>query len=91
MKAHFEGSGLIEPPVVIGLSAARAPSVFDKGPNLRDWLAENSGGVARLGQVRYIGCLVGMVHAAAGEAGKLVLGQRRVRRDVAGRARRRRP
>ena len=47
VKAHFEGAGSGEPPV-IGLSAARAPSILEPGPNLRDWLAENSGGVARL-------------------------------------------
>ena len=56
VKAHFEGGGPLEPPV-IGLSAARATSVLKPGPNLRDWLAENSGGVARIGQVRYVGCL----------------------------------
>ena len=27
-----------------------------RGPNLRDWLAENSGGIVRLGEVRYVGC-----------------------------------
>ena len=56
VKAHFEGGGPLEPPV-IGLSAARATSVLEPGSNLRDWLAENSGGVARIGQVRYVGCL----------------------------------
>jgi len=57
IKATFEGAG--EPPI-LGLSAARiSSSIFDKGPNVRDWLAENSGGVARLGAVRYVGCADG--------------------------------
>lgn len=56
IKATFEGTG--EPPVVLGLSAAHVPSsIFDEGPNVRGWLAENSGGVARLGEVHYVGCL----------------------------------
>jgi hypothetical protein len=57
IKATFEGAGVVvsDPPVV-GLSAAIAPGVFDEGPNVRAWLAKNSGGVARLGQVRYVGC-----------------------------------
>jgi len=58
IKATFEGAA--DDPVLdpgIGLSAAMVPTAFDKGPNVRDWLAENSGGVARLGQVRYVGCL----------------------------------
>ena len=52
IKATFEGAGV--PPV---LSPARiSSSIFSGGPNVRDWLAENSGGVARLGAVRYVGC-----------------------------------
>jgi M6 family metalloprotease-like protein len=31
--------------------------IWRRGPNLRDWLAENSGGLVRLGDVRYLGCL----------------------------------
>ena len=27
-----------------------------RGPNFRDWLEENSGGLIRLGEVRYVGC-----------------------------------
>jgi M6 family metalloprotease-like protein len=50
----FEGS----PQPVIGRFMAFHPGLpeRDPGPNLRDWLMENSGGVARLGQVRYVGC-----------------------------------
>jgi M6 family metalloprotease-like protein len=59
VKATFEGSGVVvvNDPQVIGLSAAMAPGgIFDQGPNVRAWLTENSGGVARLGEVRYVGC-----------------------------------
>ena len=54
IKATFEGEDL---PFINGLPAAayRFP-IFYKGPNVRDWLAENSGGVARIGEVRYVGC-----------------------------------
>jgi M6 family metalloprotease-like protein len=64
IKATFEG----DPGPVIGTSAARVPpSIFDEGPNLRDWLAENSGGVATIGQVRYVGCADDHWHTAPPE------------------------
>jgi hypothetical protein len=58
IKATFEGAGLVvNDPTATELSAARLLGPFDEGPNVRAWLAENSGGVARLGEVRYVGCL----------------------------------
>jgi M6 family metalloprotease-like protein len=55
IKATFEGAG--EPPVIGRPTNRISSNIFDEGPNVRDWLAENSGGVARLGAVRYVGCL----------------------------------
>ncbi len=31
-------------------------TAVDRGPNVRGWLMENSGGVATIGHVRYVGC-----------------------------------
>ena len=39
----------------------------DRGPNLRDWLMENSGGVATISQVRYVGCQDGQWYVAPPE------------------------
>ncbi len=50
----FEG---LPEPVIDGFMAFHpALPERSRGPNLRDWLMENSGGVAQLGQVRYVGC-----------------------------------
>jgi len=57
IKATFEGAGFSpSDPPVIGLSAAMAPGGIFDVPNVRDWLHENSNGVRRLGEVRYVGC-----------------------------------
>jgi hypothetical protein len=76
IKATFEGAGLVvSDPLPVALSAAVAPSVFDEGPNVRAWLGENSGGVSRLGEVRYVGCLdSGWYEAPPERQGQLVLG-----------------
>lgn len=51
IRNTFEGN----PGSVVG-DLTSLQTAMDRGPNLRDWLMENSGGVATLGQVRYVGC-----------------------------------
>ena len=41
--------------------------VQDGVPNLRDWLRENSGGIANISQVRYVGCQDGQWYIAPPE------------------------
>lgn len=57
IKATFEGTDIgpvgglhVHSPEVLALHH------WNPGPNVRDWLAENSGGRVRLGSVRYVGC-----------------------------------
>ena len=64
IKATFEGAGIVISDPVVTLAAAKGPGTVDEGPNVRGWLAENSGGVARLGEVRYVGCLDGNWYVA---------------------------
>jgi M6 family metalloprotease-like protein len=55
IRNTFEGdAGPLGP--IHGTTAAVALQRWHRGPNLRDWLAENSGGLTRLGEVRYVGC-----------------------------------
>ncbi len=58
VKSTFEGNDLVLDPVLsTSLSAAAvAPFPGPYTPNLRDWLHQNSGGRARIGQVSYAGC-----------------------------------
>lgn len=46
-------------PSIHGNAAQVAGRRWNRGPNLREWLAENSGGLIRIGEVRYVGCFDG--------------------------------
>lgn len=52
VKAVFEGDSF----TVVEGEKVELPPGFSRGPNLRDWLAENSGGLVRLSEIRYYGC-----------------------------------
>ncbi len=63
VKATFEG---FEPVLdatpamaAMSLSAAAVPPPVAYTPNLRDWLEQNSGGRAKIGQINYAGCFDG--------------------------------
>lgn len=62
IRNTFEGN----PGLVVG-DLTTLQTTLDRGPNLRDWLMENSGGVATLGQVRYVGCRDGQWYVAPPE------------------------
>jgi hypothetical protein len=54
-------------PAIAGISANALTNVFDAGPNVREWFAENSGSTTTLGQVRYAGCTDGNWYLAPPE------------------------
>jgi M6 family metalloprotease-like protein len=62
IRNTFEGNPGSIPPDLIALQPAQ-----DRGPNLRDWLMENSNGVATISQVRYVGCQDGEWYVAPPE------------------------
>lgn len=62
IRNTFEGNPGATAPDLIALQPAQ-----DRGPNLRDWLMENSGGIATISQVRYVGCQDGQWYVAPPE------------------------
>jgi hypothetical protein len=81
VKAVFEGSSLLtttqtttievsEAAAVLPIAAqatSRLTNLFDSGPNVRDWFAENSDSTTTLGAVRYAGCTDGNWYLAPPE------------------------
>jgi M6 family metalloprotease-like protein len=67
IRAIFEGNPTGPGPINAGVAALVRPPVPEAGPNVHDWLAENSGGVATLRDVRYAGCADGQWYVAPPE------------------------